>query len=167
VAAVGGGDPSRALHAASTLAALAGALLLGAGLLRLGFTADFISAPVLAGFKAGTGLLIAAGQLGKLLGVPQEGDSFLAKLASALSQLGDPDPGPGQHRHPARLRRWGPRSLPGPLLVVALGILLAATTGLAARGVAWSAPSRPACPGSPPPTRPWSASWSGRRPGSP
>lgn len=49
---------------------LSGLLLGGAGLLPLGFLADFISAPVLAGFKAGTGLLIAAGQLGKLLGVP-------------------------------------------------------------------------------------------------
>ena len=33
------------------------------------------------------------------------------------------------------LRRWGPRSLPGPLLVVALGMLVAAETGLADRGV--------------------------------
>ena len=34
------------------------------------------------------------------------------------------------------LRRWAPRSLPGPLIVVALGILLAVATGLADRGVA-------------------------------
>jgi hypothetical protein len=34
------------------------------------------------------------------------------------------------------LRRWAPPSLPGPLLVIALGILLAAATGLASRGVA-------------------------------
>jgi sulfate permease, SulP family len=141
VATVGSGDPARALAAASTLAALAGALLLGAGLLRLGFMADFISAPVLAGFKAGTGLLIAAGQLGKILGVPQEGDSFLGKVASALSQL-DHISWPTLTLAAVSiaillgLRRWGPRSLPGPLLVVAFGILLAATTGLADRGVA-------------------------------
>ena len=120
------GDPSRALVAASTLAALSGLLLGGAGLLRLGFLADFISAPVLAGFKAGTGLLIAAGQLGKLLGVPQQGDSFLGKVGSALAHL-------GQLSWPTlalalasiaillALRRWAPPSLPGPLLVVALG----------------------------------------------
>jgi sulfate permease, SulP family len=52
VAAASGGDPARALVAASTLAALTGVFLLGAGLLRLGFAADFISEPVLAGFKA-------------------------------------------------------------------------------------------------------------------
>ena len=47
--------PDRALAAATTLAMLSGALLLAAGALRLGFIADFISQPVLAGFKAGTG----------------------------------------------------------------------------------------------------------------
>ena len=89
VAVAAQGDPSRAPMAAAVLAALSGGLLLAAGLLRLGFTADFISVPVLAGFKAGTGLLIAAGQLGKVLGVPQEGDSFFAKIGSALSHLGE------------------------------------------------------------------------------
>jgi SulP family sulfate permease len=135
------GDPSRALVAASTLAVLAGALLLLAGLLRLGFLADFISAPVLAGFKAGTGLLIAAGQLGKVLGVPQEGDSFFAKVGSALSHLGEISwptltLAAGSIAILLGLRRWAPRSLPGPLIVVGLGILLAAVTGLADRGVA-------------------------------
>jgi SulP family sulfate permease len=134
-------DPSKAPVAASTLAALSGGLLLLAGLLRLGFVADFISAPVLAGFKAGTGLLIAAGQLGKLLGVPQQGDSFFAKVGSAISQLGAiswPTVGlaAGSIAILLGLRRWGPRSLPGPLIVVALGILLAVMAGLAGRGVA-------------------------------
>jgi sulfate permease, SulP family len=141
VAVAAGGDPARALVAASTLAVLAGALLLLAGLLRLGFLADFISAPVLAGFKAGTGLLIAAGQLGKVLGVPQEGDSFFGKVGSALSHLGEIS-WPTAVLAAASiaillgLRRWAPRSLPGPLIVVALGILLAVVTGLADRGVA-------------------------------
>jgi high affinity sulfate transporter 1 len=141
VASAAAGDPDRALVAASTLAALSGVLLLAAGVLRLGFMADFISSPALAGFKAGTGLLIAAGQLGKILGVPQEGDSFFAKIGSALANL-------GEISWPTfalamtsiaillGLRRWAPRSLPGPLLVVGLGIVLAVTTGLADRGVA-------------------------------
>ena len=141
VGSVAGGDPTRALVAASTLAALTGVLLLGAGILRLGFTADFISAPVLTGFKAGTGLLIAAGQLGKILGVPQEGDDFFIKVASALAHLGEIS-WPTFALALASiaillgLRRWAPPSLPGPLLVVLLGIVLAVTTGLADRGVA-------------------------------
>ena len=89
VASVADGDPDRALAAATTLAMLSGALLVAAGALRLGFVADFISQPVLAGFKAGTGLLIAVGQLGKVLGIEQSGDSFFEKLRSALSHLGD------------------------------------------------------------------------------
>jgi sulfate permease, SulP family len=141
VAVAAQGDPSRAPTAAAVLAALSGALLLLAGMLRLGFMADFISAPVLAGFKAGTGLLIAAGQLGKVLGVPQEGDSFFGKLGSALSHLGEvswPTVGlaAGSIAILLGLRRYAPRSVPGPLIVVALGILLAVATGLADRGVA-------------------------------
>src|SRR5574339_1221431 len=45
--AVPDGDPARLLTAAATLTALVGALLLLAAALRLGFVADFISAPVL------------------------------------------------------------------------------------------------------------------------
>jgi MFS superfamily sulfate permease-like transporter len=45
VASAADGDPDRALVAASTLAALSGILLLTTGVLRLGFLADFISAP--------------------------------------------------------------------------------------------------------------------------
>ena len=141
VAAASGGDPARALVAASTLAAMVGVLLLAAGVLRLGFLADFISAPVLAGFKAGTGLLIAAGQLGKVLGVPQKDGDFFVELGSALANLGDVN-WPTFVLALASialllgLRRWAPPSLPGPLLVVALGILLAAFAGLADRGVA-------------------------------
>lgn len=55
VASAADGDPDRALVAASTLAALSGILLLATGVLRLGYLADFISAPVLAGFKAAPG----------------------------------------------------------------------------------------------------------------
>ena len=86
------GDPGRAVATASLLAVLVGGFLAAAGLLRLGFLADFISSPVLAGFKAGMGLYIAASQLGKVLGVPVEGDSFFAKLWSALDPLGDANP---------------------------------------------------------------------------
>jgi sulfate permease, SulP family len=152
VAVAAEGDPARAPVAASTLAVLAGGLLLLAGLLRLGFLADFISAPVLAGFKAGTGLLIAAGQLGKLLGIPQQGGGFFAKVTSALSHLEEAN-GPTVLLAAVSiavllaLRRWAPRSLPGPLLVVTLGIGLAVTTRLADRGVALVGAIPPGLPG--------------------
>src|SRR6187399_378965 len=48
-----------------------------AGLLRLGFLANFISEPVLKGFIIGLALTIIAGQLPKLFGItPTHGDFF-------------------------------------------------------------------------------------------
>jgi MFS superfamily sulfate permease-like transporter len=70
--------------AAALLAVLVGVLLAGAGLARIGFLADFISLPILAGYKAGTGLFIISGQLGKLLGVPVDGQDF-SSTTSATS----------------------------------------------------------------------------------
>jgi MFS superfamily sulfate permease-like transporter len=121
-------DPSRAVAAASLLALLVGGILAIAGLLRMGFLADFISSPVLAGFKAGMGLVIAASQLGKVLGVPVEGDTFFAKVWSALAQLGDANAATvalalGGLAVLLALRRWAPM-VPGLLVVVVLGIAL-------------------------------------------
>jgi high affinity sulfate transporter 1 len=134
------GDPRRAAATAALLALLVGGILAAAGLLRLGFLADFISSPVLAGFKAGMGLVIAASQLGKVLGVPVQGDGFFAKVWSALTQLGDANPATvalalGGLAVLLALRRWAPR-VPGPLVVVVAGIALVALTDLEDRGVA-------------------------------
>src|ERR1700727_2454429 len=52
-----------------TLALITGALALVAGLLRLGFVANFISEPVLKGFIVGLALTVIIGQIPKLLGV--------------------------------------------------------------------------------------------------
>jgi sulfate permease, SulP family len=138
------GDPGRTVATASLLALLVGGFLAAAGLLRLGFLADFISSPVLAGFKAGMGLYIAASQLGKVLGVPVEGDSFFAKVWSALGQLGDANPATvalalGGLAALLALHRWAPK-VPGPLVVVVLGIALVASTDLEGRGVALVGP---------------------------
>jgi sulfate permease, SulP family len=137
-------DPGRAAATASLLALLAGGMLAAAGVLRLGFLAEFISASVLAGFKTGMGLVIAASQLGKVLGVPVEGDSFFAKVWSALGQLGDANPATvalalGGLAVLLALHRWAPK-VPGPLVVVALGIALVALTDVEGRGVALVGP---------------------------
>ena len=62
--------------AALTLAALSGAMLLVMGLLRMGFIANFLSHPVIAGFITASGILIALGQLGPLLGIKMGGASL-------------------------------------------------------------------------------------------
>src|SRR5215471_8080049 len=49
------GDPASLLNASTLLTMLVGAILVLASLLRLGFVANFISEPVLIGFKAGIG----------------------------------------------------------------------------------------------------------------
>ena len=55
--------------AALTLALLSGLFLLALGLLRLGFLANFLSHPVIAGFITASGILIATSQLKHILGV--------------------------------------------------------------------------------------------------
>jgi SulP family sulfate permease len=54
---------------AASLALLVGIFLILARILRLGFLANFISLPVLIGFKAGVGIVILIGQLKSALGV--------------------------------------------------------------------------------------------------
>jgi high affinity sulfate transporter 1 len=79
------GDPARLVTAAATLTALVGVLLGIAALLRLGFVANFISTPVLTGFKAGIGLVIVLDQVPKLLGVHVEKQGFF-RDAIAIAQ---------------------------------------------------------------------------------
>jgi high affinity sulfate transporter 1 len=61
-------DVARLLAVTATLTLLVGLFLVAAALLRLGFLASFISAPVLTGFKAGIGIVIIVDQLPKLFG---------------------------------------------------------------------------------------------------
>jgi high affinity sulfate transporter 1 len=67
--AVPDGDPAKLITVVATLTALVGVLLMLATVLRLGFVANFISTPVLTGFKAGIGLVIVLDQVPKLLGI--------------------------------------------------------------------------------------------------
>src|SRR6056297_1148080 len=75
--------------AALTLALLSGAMLLGMGLLRLGFVANFLSHPVIAGFITASGLLIATSQLKHILGVPAGGHTLIEMLRSLVAHLGE------------------------------------------------------------------------------
>lgn len=73
--------------AALTLAFLSGAILLLMGALRLGFLANFLSHPVVAGFISASGLLIAASQIGPLTGLKAEGHTLAEQLASLAGQI--------------------------------------------------------------------------------
>ena len=78
--------------AALTLAFLSGAMLLALGLFRLGFLANFLSHPVIAGFITASGILIAASQLRHILGIAGEGHTLVDILASLWAHLGEVNP---------------------------------------------------------------------------
>src|SRR3954454_10134694 len=70
-----------------TLALVVGVLALAAGLLRMGFLANFISEPVLKGFIVGLALTIIVGQLPKLFGVAKTEGNFFQQLRGLLGKL--------------------------------------------------------------------------------
>src|SRR6185436_5901375 len=87
LAQVAAGGPAALLQAAVTLTLLVGILLTLASVLRLGFVANFISEPVLVGFKAGIGLVIVIDQIPKLLGVHFPKGNFLQNLQSIVQHV--------------------------------------------------------------------------------
>ena len=133
------GDAATLVSASTVLTMLVGAILVLASLLRLGFVANFISEPVLIGFKAGIGLVIVVDQIPKLLGIHFAKDSFLRDLISIFQGL--------SHTSVATLavglvmiallvsiERLFP-IMPAPLVAVAVGIAGAAFFKLQAHGV--------------------------------
>jgi sulfate permease, SulP family len=69
------------------LAIVTGVLVVLAGLLRLGFMANFISEPVLKGFIIGLALTIIVGQLPKLFGIEGGEGNLFEKLPDWLANL--------------------------------------------------------------------------------
>ncbi len=74
--------------AALTLAGLSGAFLLLLGVFRLGFLANFLSHPVIAGFITASGILIALSQLKHILGIDAYGHTLIEIGGSLLSNIG-------------------------------------------------------------------------------
>ena len=74
--------------AAVLLAMLSGLMLVIMGVLRLGFVANFLSHPVISGFITASGIIIATGQLGGLLGISAKGETLPEIVQSLASSLG-------------------------------------------------------------------------------
>ncbi|WP_280514690.1 SulP family inorganic anion transporter [Alsobacter metallidurans] len=134
--AIDGGSASRAV---ATLVALVGIVLVLARVLKLGFVANFISIPVLTGFKAGIGLVIVLDQAPKLLGLHVPKQSFFTDALSVVRSL------PETSVYTASvaavslcalvaLKQLKPGA-PAPLLSVAAAILASWALGLSASGV--------------------------------
>lgn len=75
--------------AALTLAFLSGGFLVLMGVFRLGFLANFLSHPVIAGFITASGLLIATSQLKHILGVSAHGHTLPEMIGSIFAHLGE------------------------------------------------------------------------------
>jgi SulP family sulfate permease len=73
--------------AALTLAFLSGVFLMLLGVFRLGFLANFLSHPVIAGFITASGILIATSQLKHILGVAADGHTLPEMLGSIFRNL--------------------------------------------------------------------------------
>ncbi|MCY0093331.1 SulP family inorganic anion transporter [Hoeflea ulvae] len=77
------------LVAAVTLAFLSGVFLILLGIFRLGFLANFLSHPVIAGFITASGILIATSQLRHILGISSGGANLPELLRSLYEHLGE------------------------------------------------------------------------------
>jgi SulP family sulfate permease len=123
----------------ATLALLVGILFVVAGLLKLGFLADFMSRPVLSGLVVGIAITVAVGQLDKLLGYTVAEGGFLLELWFFVRDI-------AAISIPTLvvsvvalvllfgLEKFVPR-IPAALVVVVLGIVLSAALNLEEQGV--------------------------------
>jgi high affinity sulfate transporter 1 len=133
------GDPAALLRAAAMLTLLVGAILVAASLLRLGFIANFISEPVLIGFKAGIGLVIVLDQVPKILGIHFARGTFIQNLLSMVRNIPHTSlptlaVGVAMIVILVGMEHLLPKA-PAPLIAVAAGIAGASLLGLKAHGV--------------------------------
>ncbi len=137
--AVPNGDPAALLQVTAVLTLLVGVFLVAASLLRLGFLANFISEPVLVGFKAGIGIVIVIDQLPKILGIHFAKGGFLHNLqeiVAGLSHLSIPTfvLGALTIAGLAAIEKFRPR-WPAPLIAVAVAIAGVAFLGWDKHGI--------------------------------
>jgi high affinity sulfate transporter 1 len=136
-----GQDPARAVALAGMLAVLTGAVILVAGIARLGFVTELLSRPVQLGYLYGIAVTIIVGQLPKLFGFSSEGRGLLPEALDFVQGLAA-----GKANGAALAvgaagivvilgvrRRW-PR-VPGVIVAVGLGIAAVVVFDLTARGV--------------------------------
>jgi len=140
VAPLAGGDPVRYAALAAAMAILVGVFALLARVARLGFITDFLSKPILVGYIFGATLIVIGSQLGKLFGIKLESDQFFQQVAELIRRLDE------THlltfvigivcMAALFLMRRINRTLPGPLIIVVLTIILSYVLDWQAKGVA-------------------------------
>ena len=136
------GSPARAVALASMLAILVGAMMILAGVAKLGFVADLLSKPTQLGYMTGLALTILVGQLPKLFGFSVHSDTLIGDITGFVDGVRS-----GETVTAAVLiglfglavilvlQRWLPK-VPGVLVAVVLSIGAAVVFSLASHGVA-------------------------------
>ena len=144
------------IGAAIALAMVSGLLMIAMGFLKLGFLANFLSHPVISGFITASGVMIAVGQLGPVLGIHLEGETLLENMISLWETIADtnlPTAALGlgsmiflfwvrSGLKPILLKVGMGKGLAdilvkiGPVVAIISTIVIVATMGLADRGVA-------------------------------
>src|SRR5947209_6409769 len=135
------GDPARAIALASMLALIVGAVMIVAGVAKLGFLADLLSKPTQIGYMNGLALTILIGQLPKLFGFSTDANGLIDEARAFVHGVGA-----GEVVGAAVaiglvslglilvLGRWLPR-IPGVLIAVVAAIAAASVFSLGSHGV--------------------------------
>jgi high affinity sulfate transporter 1 len=132
-------DMAASIGLTAALAVIVGLVLVAGGLARLGFISDFLTKSVVTGFIIGLAISVIVGQVPKVLGLPGLSGSFPEQVAELLGSLPETNPyalavGGSALLIILLLRRFA-RQIPGPLVVLGLGIVAANAFDLVAQGV--------------------------------
>ena len=140
VAGLAAAGTPRSVHLVSFLTLMAGALVIAAGLSRLGWIGEFLSTPVVTGVLAGIAVQIAVRQVPAILGLPGGGSTLLGRARKIAEQIGHVN---GWSLAIAAavfammvLAERVDRRIPGALAGFAVSILAVAGLGLTSHGVA-------------------------------
>jgi sulfate permease, SulP family len=122
------------------LAVMVGAIVALIGLLRLGWIAEFLSAPIITGFMGGVAVIIVIHQLPDFFGLPSVSGSNLQRVTHVVSHLGQANGWTLGIGLAVLAIVFGAerldRKLPGALVGLVGSTLLVGVAGLEAHGVA-------------------------------
>ncbi len=131
------GSPERAIALASMLALIVGAIMIAAGIAKLGFVADLLSKPTQIGYMNGLALTILIGQLPKLFGFSTDANGLINEAKAFVHGLTSGDAVGAAVAIGAfslvvilALGRWRPK-IPGVLVAVVLAIAASSIFNLA------------------------------------
>jgi high affinity sulfate transporter 1 len=135
------GDPAQAVVLSSMLALMTGAIMVAAGVFKLGFVADLLSKPTMLGYMNGLALTIIVGQLPKLMGFSIDADSFVEEVVGFLNGVANGEVVPAAAAIGILsmvlilvLKRVAPKA-PGVLIAVVTAIVATNVFNLGEKGV--------------------------------